>query len=285
MLSKKISYQGIEGSYSWIAGINFFGKNNKFIGANNFKEIFLSLKNNKADYGIIPIENSLIGSIYENYDLLKEYKFKVIGEIYLKIEHNLLGIKIKNLRGEKRIKLIKKVYSHPKALEQCRKFFEKYPWIEPIAFFDTAQSAKYVAEAKDPSLGAIASKIAGKIYNLEIIRKNIEDNKHNYTRFWVITKKYFSFKSPFKANKCSVVFTLQHKPGTLYNALKIFAQNKINLTKIESRPIIGKPFEYLFFIDFEFNKNHKILEILKDFKKQTLTLDILGFYEKGKIIK
>jgi chorismate mutase/prephenate dehydratase len=282
MSNKKIIYQGIKGSHSWLAGVKFFGGNNKFIEANNFKEIFLKVDKNKADYGVIPIENSLIGSIYENYDLLKQFKLKVVGEIYLKIEHNLLGIKFNHLKGEKRIKLIKKIYSHPKALEQCSKFFERYNWLEKVAFSDTAGAAKYVAEAKDLTLGAIASKIAAKIYKLEIIKEKIEDDKNNYTRFWIITKKYFLKKPSKKDNKGSIIFTLKHQPGSLYNALKVFAENKINLTKIESRPIIGKPFEYLFFVDFEFDKNDKILKILEELKKKTIFLEILGFYEKGK---
>lgn len=286
MADKKIAYQGIPGSFSYIAGIKFFGSKNKFIGTETFKEIFELIKKDKVDFGIIPIENSIAGSIYENYDFLNKYSVKVVGEIYLKIIHNLLAIKFKNFSKEERLKLIKKVYSHPKALEQCQKFFEKHPWIEKINFSDTAGSAKFVSEQKNPSLGAIASELAAKIYNLDIILRNIEDDKNNYTRFLVITRnnKNIRLNNP---NKCSLIFKLPHIPGSLYRALRPFAENQINLTKIESRPIIGKPFEYYFYLDFEFNgrKLYDILKVIKEFKKAVQSMKILGFYHKGKFIK
>jgi len=277
MLNKKIAYQGIPGAFSWLAGIKFFGKNNKFISVDEFKKIFELVVNKKVDYGIIPIENTLAGSIYENYDYLNAYEVKIYGEISLKIEHFLLGIKT-GFSFHKRIKLLKKVFSHPKALEQCQKFFEKYPWIEKVSYKDTAGSAKYVAEFKDISLGAIASKEAGKIYNLEIIKENIEDDKNNFTRFLIISKK--ENKNLKNLNKGSLIFYLPHIPGSLYKSLKPFAENKINLTKIESRPIKGKPFEYVFYIDFEFSKKdlHKVMNALKEFRKLVKKFKFLGFY-------
>ncbi|GBD34491.1 P-protein [bacterium HR35] len=286
MLIKKIVYQGIPGSFSYLAGIKFFGNKNKFIGTETFKEIFELIDKNKADFGIIPIENSIAGSIYENYDLLNKYPIKVVGEIYLRIIHNLLAIKLKNISKRKRLKLIKKVYSHPKALEQCNKFFEKHPWIEKVSFSDTAGAAKFVSEQKNPSLGAIASELAAKIYNLDIILRHIEDDKNNYTRFLVITRNNRNMRLN-NPDKCSLIFKLPHRPGSLYRALQPFAENKINLTKIESRPIIGKPFEYIFYLDFDFvgKKLNEILKVIKEFKKVAEEVKILGFYSKGKFIK
>lgn len=281
MSNKKIVYQGDLGAFSYIAGLNFFGSKNKFWGVKKFEEIFLMIKNKKADFGVIPIENSIAGSIYENYDLLMKYNTNIVGELYLKIAHNLLGIKLNNLTKLQRLKIIKKVFSHYKALEQCNKFFKKYNWIEKIIFDDTAGSAKFVSASQNPSYGAIASRQAAKIYNLDIILKNIEDNKSNYTRFLIITNKKIKIINP---NKCSLAFYLRHKPGTLYKALAFFAENKINLTKIESRPIIGKPFKYLFYLDFELNKKNfpSLNNILKNLKKESSKITILGLYKKGK---
>lgn len=273
----KIAFQGTKGSYSYLAGIKYFGKNKNFIGTKTFKDVFNLVSKKHSDFGIIPIENTIAGSIYENYDLLIQHKVFVTGEIYLKIEHNLLGIKSAFKNKSQRIKYIKKVLSHPKALEQCNKFFEKYSWIEKSIFSDTAEAAKYVAESNDISLGAIASKKCAQLYNLEIIKTNIEDNKNNYTRFLIISN-FFSKNN--LANKSSLVFTLPHKPGKLYEALEIFAKNNINLTKLESRPIIGKPFKYMFFIDFEFHQQLKdLIKIIKKFKRNTSQIKILGFYQ------
>jgi len=284
---KKIVYQGKSGAYSHIVGLKFFGKNNFFYGKKEFKDIFEDINKNKADFAIVPIENSLAGSVYENYDYLDKYNIEIVGEAYLRIKHNLLGLKIKNLPLNQRLKLIQKVYSHPKALEQCQKFFEKYPWIEKVNFFDTAMSAEFLAKLGNISIGAIASKLAAKIYNLDIILSGIEDNKNNYTRFLIIQKrKNKNLIIHIKSDKCSLIFSLKHQPGTLYKALSVFAQFQINLTKIESRPIIGRPFEYKFYVDFEFNSKikNKLKEILNIFKEQTTKLKILGFYQKGKYI-
>jgi len=275
--NKKIVYQGIEGSYSYLAGIKYFGSKNIFIGVNNFKEIFKNVEERKADFGVVAIENSIAGSVYENFDNLNKFKVKVIGECYLKIEHNLLGIKAK-LPFNLRIKFIKKIYSHPKALEQCNKFLDKYPYIEKIAYSDTASAAKLVSELNDITIACIASKECAKIYNLEILKENIQDNRNNLTRFLIISSKQINIPH---ANKASIIFTLPHIPGSLYNALKIFAEFKINLTKIESRPIPEKAFEYFFFVDFIFSKDVNLNYVLKEFKKKVNRIKILGIYESG----
>ncbi len=283
-MKNTIIYQGIEGSFSSIVARKFFGKNNKFIGANTFGEIFDGVSN-KNFLGVVPIENTIAGSVYENLDLLLKFnsKIKIIGEAYLKIEHFLAGIK-SNLSFNQRIKIIKKAYSHPKALEQCLNFFNKYFWIEKVVLKDTAFAAKFVSETKDLSLAAICGLEAAKIYNLEIIKKNIEDNHKNFTRFLIIapSKSNLNFG---KSSKCSLIFNLKHKPGSLADVLNIFKKYNLNLTKIESRPIVGNPFEYNFFLDFEFNLSLiKIKEILKEVKKYTTNLIVLGFYPKKKWI-
>lgn len=278
----KIIYQGIPGSFSYIVALKFFGKNNIFVGVKNFEEIFIKLKNKTGDFGILPIENSIAGSVYENYNFLSKYQTKILGEAYLKIEHNLLGIKMPGVKKDKRIKIITKVFSHYKALEQCSKFFNQYHWLQKEIVDDTATAAKFVADSRKPIYGAIASKLASRIYNLDIVLKNIEDYKENYTRFLIITHKQKTRQQ--KYNKCSLILSIKHQPGSLYKVLKIFADYRINLTKIESYPILGKVFEYYFYIDFELNKQQlkDIKKILQKVKQSTLKTIILGLYERGK---
>ncbi len=279
--NRKIVYQGIEGSYSYLAGVKFFSKENKFIGVNNFKEIFKLVAENKADFGVVPIENSIAGSVYENIDYLNRYNVKIIGEHYLKIEHCLLGIKAR-MPFNIRMKYIKKIYSHPKALEQCSKFLDKYKNIEKIAYTDTASSAKLISELNDITLACIASKECAYLYNLQILKNNIQDFKNNFTRFLFIAQLNFNFKE-YNLNKASIIFTLPHIPGSLYRALEIFAINNINLTKIESRPIPEKPFEYFFFVDFIFNSRINLDEIFLKFRKKVKKFKILGIYKNAKM--
>lgn len=269
----KIAFQGIPGSFSHTAAVNLFGQDHIFIGVNQFRKIFELVKEKSADRGVVPIENSLAGSVYENYDLLSRFKLPIVGEYYLEIEHHLLGIE-----KSADFKKIKEVYSHPKALEQCVNFFEKYPWIEKKLFSDTAGAAKFVADSKDPTMGAIASRSASELYGLPILKKNIEDNEFNFTRFLIISREKQSTQKP---NKCSLVFTVKHVPGSLVSALRVFAENKVNLVKIESRPIHGKPFEYLFYVDLEFSKNleNRMNSIIYEFKKETQSVMVLGYYQ------
>lgn len=273
----KIAYLGIPGSFSFVATTNYFGTAHEYQGTNRFKDIFELVNEDKVDAGIIPVENSLAGSIYENYDLLNQYNLiTVVGEYYLRIEHSLLALPGSSASS------ITEIYSHPKALEQCSLFFERNKSIKQIAATDTAAAAKSVAEVKDTTKGAIANQLAAELYGLTILEKNIEDDTHNYTRFLVIMKQA---AAPQDANKCSVVYTLPHTPGSLCKTLQFLADHNLNLTKIESRPIIGKPFEYTFYVDFEFS--HEALShldaIMSDFRKATRTLKVLGFYKAGKL--
>ncbi len=281
--NSKIVYQGVEGSFSYIVGKKYFGENNTFAGTKEFKDIFNFISRKSMDYGVIPIENSLAGSVYENYDLLNKHKkIKIIGEAYLKIEHHLM---IPGICG-KSLKPVKKVLSHAKALEQCTGFFNNYPSIEKVVHFDTAAAAKYISSHGDCSMAAIASKEASQIYNLKIISKNIEDNPLNFTRFLLIDSKQKTISSDKEPDKSSLIFRLPHFPGSLYHALEVFFRHELNLSKIESRPIHGKPFEYLFYIDLDFEgrKISEIKEIIEEFKARTAYLRILGFYNSQKNI-
>lgn len=271
---KTITYQGIKGAFSYLTAVLAFGEDNHFLPSKTFNEAFERISSGKADFGMIPIENSLVGSIYENYDLINAHEMKIVGEHFMKIEHCLLTI------PGNRIEWMKKVLSHPKALEQCKGFFQKHPWIEAVVHADTAAAAAEIAALDNPELGAIASASAAEMYGLSILQKGIEDDPSNYTRFVTVAKNACPDE---QADKCSLMVQLQHAPGCLANALKQFAEEGLNLTKIESRPQKGKPFNYLFYVDFEFNENrlHKIENLLNKLCSNVQKLTLLGFYKKA----
>ena len=273
---KKIAYQGTVGSFSQEVGLWYFGEDYTFVGLHHFQDVFDHLKDGRVDFGIIPIENTVAGSVYENYDHLLEYDVEIVAEHKLKIEHNLMSVQGANFSD------IKKVYSHPKALEQCDLFFENNPQIEEVVYYDTAGAAAFVKEQNDTSCAAIASVNAAKQHGLQILKSNIGDSQDNWTRFFIIGKRPESSKG---ADKASLIFSLSHKPGSLYHALKLFADSRLNLTKIESRPLAGKPFEYFFYVDFEFDNKHldDVHKTLGELKKEVHMLKLLGLYKKDSV--
>ena len=281
-----IGYQGIPGSFTYIASQNFFKKTRnygfdlQFTGFTKFRQVFEGLKLESLDLAVIPVENSLAGSVLENYDLLNRYPVKVVGEQYLKINHHLLVAK----NSKANLSSLNKVFSHPKALAQCQDFFWQQKHIQEVNFSDTAGAAKYIATQNNPKLGAIASLEAAKLYNLKILQFNIEDNSKNYTRFFVITNSDSKINLQFlnqNLSKASLIFELIHQPGNLAKILQAFACQNLNLTKIESRPILGKPFEYSFNVDFTFPKENSFLieQCLQNIKKHTTKLNLLGIYQ------
>ena len=270
-----LAYQGIPGSFSYLAGRKLFPKAQNMIGTKSFRELFKLVDSGQAAIGIVPVENSLAGSVHEVYDLLHNHSLTVSAETYLKIAHHLLVIK----SAEKPANIIsglKKVFSHPKALEQCQIFFDQRPEIERSAYSDTAGAAKYVSQSNDKTLAAIASEEAAELYGLQIVQRNVEDDPRNFTRFLVIGKESASEKP----DKASLIFTLPHEPASLYRVLEVFAQEKLNVTKIESRPIPGSPFEYNFYIDFEFQGGRDEADkAISEVHARTRTLKILGVYK------
>lgn len=278
---KTITYQGIEGAYSYLTALREFGENNLFRSAQTFKEMFELIRTGEADAAVVPIENSLIGSIYENYDLISQYDMRIIAEHYKKIEHCLLLYPSKEAK-DARLKQIRRVMSHPKALEQCSHFFQGHAWMEAVVYMDTAAAAKKIAALKDPSYAAIASAYAGEIYGLDILEEKIEDDPRNYTRFVIVMQKG-SFDC--EADKCSLLLQLKHCPGALAEGLKEFAIEGFNLTKIESRPLRGSLFEYEFTIDFEFTTRNmrEVEEVINKLRGKVNKLTLLGFYKKGNL--
>lgn len=268
-----VGFYGVTGSFSEQALKEYFGEKVDTKAISEFEDIFLELKYGKIHYGVIPIENSSTGAISEVYDLLNKYNFYITGEKYLKISQNLMGIKGSTLDN------IKEVYSHQQGLEQSMEFLKGYMQWKLVPYKSTAQSAELVKDRQDKTLAAIASTKAAEIYDLEILQKNVNSNATNMTRFVVIGKE---IESNGESNKTSLALSTTHKAGSLYHVLKHFAENNINLLKIESRPIKDKPWEYFFYIDFEGNINEaKIVSAIEFIKKNSRYFKILGNYQSA----
>lgn len=276
---KTIAYQGMPGAFSHITALKEFGDQNNFLETPTFKDLFELIVNEKADYGCLPIENSLAGPIYENYDLLIQYDVKVISECITKVTHCLLSI-AGSSNPEERIRQIKKVYSHPLALQQCSCFFQKHPWIEPENFKNTAAAAAAIAKWNDPQYGAIASEKAAEIYKLEILQKGIEDTPQNSTRFLIISKRDMS-KPP--VNKGSVLIELE-RTSDIAKIMSLFDSHHFEISHIVTRPIKEKLFEYVYFLEFGFDgkKFEELKKFLEEIETKVLKLKLLGVYASKK---
>jgi len=274
----RVAIQGGFGAFHEIAARNYFETDKvKIIPRNTFNDLFKSLKMRQADYGITAIENSVAGSILPNYTLLKESGKKIVGEIFLRIKQNLVA-----LPGE-RLENIREVYSHPMAILQCQAFFDDYPQIKLIESLDTALSAKEIHEKKLKGKAAIASDLAARKYNLEIIAEEIETNKINYTRFLILSDNGELLKSP-ENNKSSIYFSLSHNIGSLSKILSILSYYNMNLTKIQSMPIVGEEWAYHFYVDMIYDDRDLYRQVLDAIRPFTGELGILGEYKKGKKI-
>jgi len=269
----KIAFQGELGAYSEMAVYSYFGQEVEVKPCKSFDEVFENVKNGKVNYGVVPIENSIEGSVNRTYDLFLEYDLKVRGEIIIRISHCLIANK------ETTMDQIKAVYSHPQALAQCRKFLEKNK-LKAISNFDTAGSVKMIKEEKMTEAAAIASERAAQIYDMSILAREIEDVKNNSTRFFVLDKQ----DAPYTGeDKTSIIFAAKSIPGALHKVLKEFADRNINLTKIESRPTKQTPWEYHFYLDFEGHiTEQKCKQALESIKDKTIFIKILGSYKAAK---
>lgn len=267
----KVAIQGEEGSYSEEAGIKYWGKSVVFVPRRSFEDVTAAVEKGEADYGLLPLENTLIGSIAHTYDLILESHLPIIGEVITPVSHCLLSVK-KVQVGE-----IRRVYSHPAALSQCSTFLQSLHDCEIIPLYDTAGSAMKISREKDPASAAIASRLAAQLYNLEIIAEKLEDYPNNQTRFIIVAREFE--KSLLKNAKTSIVFTTLHQPGALYQVLKVFNDYGINLTKLESRPHKTEPWRSYFYLDFEGHERESIVrEAMKELKEQTNFLKVLGSY-------
>jgi len=261
----KVAFQGEMGAYSEAAARKVFG-NPVLIPCEDFSEVFDKVEREEADFGLVPIENSTEGSVNQVYDLLLERNLFITGESSFRIEHCLIGFPKADIR---------EVYSHPQALGQCREFLEKRN-LKSVAFYDTAGAVRMIKEKNLRYAGAIASESSAKHYGMNIIERGIEDNKNNYTRFFITSKNP---STPFRNGKTSIIFSVKHEPGSLNSVLEELAKRGINLTKIESRPTKEKPWEYVFYLDFEGNlEDEKCKEALERVKDKSLFVKVLGSY-------
>jgi prephenate dehydratase len=236
----RISFQGIAGAYSEEAIRQYFGPDVETVPCHTFEDVFIAVEESAADYGMLPIENSVAGSVVQAYELLMEHDLRVRAEVILRVRHRLLALPDAELSD------LKRVMSHPQALAQCSHYLSRHG-LEPVPNFDTAGSARDLVENPDAETGVIASALAAELYGLQVLDEGIEDLPFNYTRFFVL-----GLDDPPRAqrSKTSLIFTTRHHPGALYDSLGEFARRNINLTKIESRPRRNRPWQYLFYLDF-----------------------------------
>ncbi len=268
-----IGFQGVPGSYSEEALLGYFGNQCKTKHYQQFEDVFEALKYEYIDYGILPIENSTTGSITQNFDLLKQYEFYIVGETSVKIQHCLLGLQGANVNE------INQVFSHPQGLEQCSHFLKSLPNCKQIAYHNTAISAKHVKDVNTLTNAAIGSKRAGELYDLEALETNISNAKENITRFIIVSKHQ---ESNSLCNKMTLIFTIPHVIGSLYVVLDEFSKEKVNLLKIESRPVGDGSFSYYFYIDIEGNKeDENVKRVFEKVSKVTENFKILGCYKKN----
>jgi prephenate dehydratase len=271
-----VSFQGEYGAFSEQAALSYFNKCTP-IPREDFRDVFNDVKKGMSDFGIVPVENSLFGSVNQNYDLLLEFPLFIVGELKLRIKMNLMALPGTTLRS------VHHVYSHPQGLGQSDKFLRTLKNVSTHPFYDTAGAAKMIAEKQMRNAAAIASEQAASHYGLTILKKNIETDHRNFTRFLVVSKNEIH---PVRHTKTSLIFATHNRPGSLYRCLSVFAERKINMIGIESRPYIGKPWEYLFFVDLETSSNRKqYADAVRELKSLTLFLKLLGSYEIGKVVR
>ncbi|SEF73030.1 MULTISPECIES: prephenate dehydratase [Lachnospira] len=266
----KVVYQGVAGAYAYAAMLDYFGEDVDNFNVPTWKDAMEAVKEGKADYAVLPIENSTTGSITAVYDLLQEYNNYIVAEVYVKVEHVLMGLKGTDLSK------VTTVYSHAQGLTQCESFLESHKDWQQISQPNTAVAAKKIFEDKDNSHVAIASKEAAKLYGLEILKTDIADEANNTTRFVIVSKTRTFVKN---AKKTSIVFECVNEPGSLYNLLSHIIYNGLNMTKIESRPIEGRQWEFRFFVDIEGNINdQRVMNALRGIEEESRSIRLLGNY-------
>ena len=265
----RVVFQGAQGAYSQIAMQTFFGDKISSFHVDSFRDAMSAIDEGSADFAVLPIENSTAGMVSEIYDLLAEFENYIVGEQIIKIEHCLLAVPGTKLED------IKTVYSHPQSLMQSARFLSEHSW-QQVSLQNNAFAAQKVAEEKDKSQAAIASELAGKLYGLEILKKGINDTGDNSTRFIIVTNQKVFRKD---AGKISICFEIPHESGSLYHMLSHFIYNNLNLSKIESRPIAGRTWEYRFFVDFDGNlADGSVKNALRGLREEARNLRILGNY-------
>jgi len=277
---QKAAFQGERGAFSQEAVRRLLGERTEVVPCQRFEEVFLRLEKKDIDAAVIPIENTLAGSVHENYDHLLNFDFRICAETSVRINHNLI------VRPGVRFRDIRQVYSHPVALNQCLRFFAENRKLERVPFYDTAGSVKMIMEEKRADAAAIGSAVAADIYGGHILRRSLEDDRRNFTRFFLLRRPGDAERGPRPRAgavcKISLVFSTRNVPGGLFRALSAFALRDVNLTKIESRPLRGKPWEYLFYLDLIGRlEDEKVCNALGHLQELADFLRVLGCYPKG----
>lgn len=276
---KRIAIQGQVGSFHDVASHRYFeGEDIELICCDTFEDVFAEMKKDNNVIALVAIENTIAGSLLHNYELLRESGMQIVGEHKLRISHSIMCLPDEDWDD------ITEVNSHPVALMQCRDFLKKHPSMKVVEADDTAGSAKMISEGQMRGHAAICSKFAAPLYNMKVLEESIETNKHNFTRFLVLCDPWQAeeLSMPNQSNKASIVFSLPHNEGSLSQVLSIFSFYKINLTKIQSLPIIGREWEYMFYIDVmyeDYTRYHQAIDAVRPLTKQ---LKVLGEYKEGK---
>ncbi len=268
------AFQGAAGSFSHAAALALFGPGIQLVPCASFEDLFQTVSDGSATHGMVPIENSLAGSVHRNYDLLGEHDLQIVGETLVRVRLCLIarpGISIADLR---------RVTSHPVALAQCRKLFASNPQLAQVPAFDTAGGVRDVLGRDTIDEGAVGSALAAQLYGGVVLRENVEDHEENYTRFLAVTK---SGSASVTGPKVSLVFSLPNKPGALHKALGVFANGGLDLTKLESRPILGRPWEYLFYLDCIANDRAAVDGALTALSRIASTIRVLGRYTPAEL--
>ncbi len=276
---RRIAIQGMIGSFHDIASHRFFENEEvELICCNTFEEVFQEMKNDNNVIGMIAIENTIAGSLLHNYELLRESGMQIVGEHKLRISHSIMCLPEDNWED------IKEVNSHPVALAQCRDFLKTHSTLKVVEADDTAGAAQIISEKQLHGHAAICSKFAASLYGMKILEEGIETNKHNFTRFLVLSDPWCAedISNPRQSNKASIVFSLPHNEGSLSQVLSIFSFYHINLTKIQSLPIIGREWEYMFYVDVTYNDYIRYRQSIDAMRPLTKQFKILGEYEDGK---
>lgn len=284
----RVAIQGERGAFSEEAASKLLGSSVKIVPSRDSPHMFSSVARHHAHACMAPMENSLVGSIFQHYDLLLQFDLQVLGEVYLRVEHCLIAPLGTYLED------VERVYSHPFALEQCQEFFRRNPRIEAISTYDTAGSVQMLIERHEEGAGAIAGRGAASHYGAKVLRENLEDDPANYTRFFLLgLDDEEEDLSPIAAEfaedvtgpiKTSIVFYVENRAGSLHDALEGFAERGVDLTKIESRPVRGKPFEYLFYLDFFGSPGESAGgEAMADLERRAGFVRWLGTYPSGRL--
>ncbi|MDB5288024.1 MAG: pheA [Mucilaginibacter sp.] len=269
----RVAIQGIRASFHEEAAFKYFGEDIETIECNSFKQTFEALQNKQADYVVMAIENSIAGSILPNYSLMMSYSFPVVGEVYVPIQLHLMA-----LPGV-RFDDIKYVTSHPIAIRQCVDFFDEYPNLKIIESNDTAACAKRIRDEQLTDTVAIANTLAAQLYGLDVLERRIESNKLNFTRFLILTN-HENARKKTTTNKASLCFQVSNEVGSLAKVLNIFAHEELNMSKIQSMPVLGKRNEYNFYVDVEWTDNKQYDTAIRQILKYTHNFNILGEYER-----